>query len=85
MGEDTSRRHRRRHVLERSPPPTDVAATEEDVAACIVRLRDAHPEIATILFECAAFPTVASAIRHLARLPVSDMTDLCRLTIASVS
>jgi hypothetical protein len=71
--------------LKRPAPPTDVAAIETDVAACIARLRGAHPEIAAILFECAAFPTVASKIRGIARLPVYDITDLCRMTMASIA
>ncbi|MCK1727597.1 hypothetical protein [Bradyrhizobium sp. 142] len=71
--------------LKRPAPPTDVAAIETDVSACITRLRAAHPEIATILFECAAFPMVASAIRRIAQLPVYDITDLCRLTMASTA
>ncbi|MBT1517158.1 hypothetical protein KIP88_43215 [Bradyrhizobium sp. SRL28] len=71
--------------LKRPPPPTDVAAVETEVAACVARLRDAHPEIASILFECAAFPIVAPAIRRIAKLPVYDITDLCRMTMASVA
>lgn len=70
--------------LKRPAPPIDVAAIETDVAACITRLRAAHPEITSILFECAAFPMVATAIRRIANLPVYDITDLCRMTMASV-
>ncbi|BAL13153.1 MULTISPECIES: hypothetical protein [Bradyrhizobium] len=69
--------------LKNPPPPTDVAAIETDVMACIQRLRSAHPEISTILFECAAFPTVAAYVRRTAKLPVYDITDLCRITMAS--
>lgn len=69
--------------LKRPPPPTDVAAIEADVATCITRLRKEHPEITAILFECAAFPTVAAPIRRIAKLPIYDITDLCRLTMAS--
>ncbi|MDX8510033.1 hypothetical protein RFM40_32480 [Mesorhizobium sp. VK22E] len=65
-------------------PPTDVAAIEADVAACIIRLRAVHPEIAAILFECAAFPVVAPAIRRLTNLPVYDITNLCRMMVASI-
>lgn len=65
-------------------PPTDVAAVEADVSARIATLRKEHPEIATILFECAAFPTVAAPIRAMAKLPLYDITDLCRITMASV-
>jgi hypothetical protein len=70
--------------LKRPVPPTEVSSIEKDVAACITRLRTAHPEIAIILFECAGFPLVAPAIRRLAKLPVYDITSLCRLTLASV-
>nr|WP_306664754.1 hypothetical protein [Bradyrhizobium sp. Arg816] len=71
--------------LKRPAPPIDIAAIEADVGACIARLRAAYPEIASILFECAAFPLVASAIRRVAKLPVYDITDLCRLTLASIA
>nr|WP_247454499.1 MULTISPECIES: hypothetical protein [unclassified Bradyrhizobium] len=71
--------------LKRPAPPLDVAAIEADVANCIERLRSKHPEIATILFECAAFPIVAPTIRRVAKLPVYCITDLCRLAMASTS
>ncbi|MGY2933102.1 hypothetical protein ACVWZ6_002704 [Bradyrhizobium sp. GM6.1] len=71
--------------LKRPAPPLDVAAIEADVAACIARLHSSHPEIATVLFECAAFPIVAPAIRRIAKLPVYSITDLCRLAMASTS
>lgn len=67
------------------PPPIDVPAIEKDVAACTERLCNAHPEIAAILFECAAFPLVSPVIRCSTKLPVYDITDLCRLTMASIS
>lgn len=70
--------------LKRPAPPIDVAAIETDVAACIARLRAAHPEIGGILLECAAFPMVAPAIRRIVKLPVYDITDLCRMTMSSV-
>lgn len=73
-----------RDELKRPAPPIDIPAIEADVGACIVRLRAAHPDIATILFECAAFPLVAPAIRRAAKLPVYDITDLCRLTLGSI-
>ncbi|WP_375784834.1 hypothetical protein ACE10Z_34940 [Bradyrhizobium sp. Pha-3] len=66
-------------------PPVDVAAIETDVTACVARLRAAHQAIAAILFECTAFPLVAPAIRRAAKLPVYDITSLCRMTIASVA
>lgn len=71
--------------LKRPAPPTDVAAIENDVAACIARLRAEHPDIVAILFECAAFPAVAPAIRRIVNLPVYDITDVCRMTMASIA
>lgn len=71
--------------LKRPAPPTDVAAMEADVAACVARLRASHPEIAAILFECAGFPIVAPAIRRTATLPVYDIAGLCRMTMASLA
>jgi len=71
-------------AMQRPLPPTDVAAVEADVIACVARIRAAHPEIAAILFECTAFPLVAPTIRRVTNLPVYDITNLCRLTLASV-
>ncbi|WOH80370.1 hypothetical protein RX327_31900 [Bradyrhizobium sp. BEA-2-5] len=70
--------------LRRPAPPIDIAAIETDLTGCVVKLRSAHPEIATILLECAAFPVVAAAIRRTIKLPVYDITDLCRLTMAAI-
>lgn len=71
--------------LKRPAPPVDVAAIETDVAACVARMRAANPEIAVILLECAAFPIVAPAIRRIAKLPVYDITDVCRMTMAGIA
>ncbi|MEY9981551.1 hypothetical protein ABH995_000888 [Bradyrhizobium yuanmingense] len=73
-----------RDELKRPPPPTDVAAMEADVAACIARLRTLHPEIATVLLECAGFPIVAPNIRRVLGLPIYDITSLCRITMAAL-
>lgn len=62
-----------------------VADIETDVTACIARLRAAHPDIAAILFECTVFPIVAPAIRRVTKLPIYDITNLCRLTFESVA
>lgn len=69
----------------RPAPPLDVGAIETEVAACVAKLRSAHPEIALILFECTAFPIVSSTIRRVTGLPVYDITFLCRMTMASVT
>ncbi|MCK1551939.1 hypothetical protein IVB11_23510 [Bradyrhizobium sp. 177] len=70
--------------MKRPPIPTEDFEIERDVAACVLRLRVAHPEIAAILFECTAFPRISSAIRQLTGLPVYDITTLCRITVASL-
>ncbi|WFU62658.1 hypothetical protein [Bradyrhizobium brasilense] len=70
--------------MKRPPSPTDVADIQADVAACVARLRAAHPEIEALLFECTAFPLVTSAIRHMTRLPIYDIVTLCRMTMASI-
>lgn len=71
--------------LKRPPPVTELASIEKDVSACVSRLCTEHPEIAAILFECTALPLVASAIRSRTKLPIYDITNLCRLTLASIS
>ncbi|QOZ38361.1 hypothetical protein XH92_36235 [Bradyrhizobium sp. CCBAU 53421] len=71
--------------LKRPAPPVDVSAIETDVAACVARLRAEHQEISGILFECTGFPLVAPAIRRLTKLPVYDITSLCRMMIASIA
>lgn len=68
----------------RPPRRTEVFDIEADVAACVARLRNAHPEITTVLLECTMFPLVAPAIRRLTKLPVYDITSLCRMMITSI-
>ncbi|UVO30455.1 hypothetical protein [Bradyrhizobium arachidis] len=69
----------------RPPPYTETSEIEADVVACLGRLQVAHEGVAAILCECTGFPPVASAIRRITRLPVYDVTDLCRMTMASVA
>ncbi|MHB0791021.1 aspartate/glutamate racemase family protein [Bradyrhizobium sp. 5.13L] len=71
--------------MKRPPPHTDVGVIESEVAECVARLRNEHPAIAAILFECTAFPLVAPAMRRMTKLPIYDITTLCRLTLASVA
>ncbi|MER9613200.1 hypothetical protein NKI91_32055 [Mesorhizobium sp. M0312] len=66
-----------------TPQLTDRAALEEEVVARLDRLRAEHPEIGAVLLECTGFPLVAPAIRSSARLPVYDITDLCRMTLST--
>lgn len=63
---------------------TDIDQIEREVAACVARLRTAHPEIGMVLFECTGFPIVKNSLRRSTGLPIFDITDLCRLTLASV-
>lgn len=74
-----------RDELKRPPQWSGVDAIETDVADCVARLRVAHPEIAALLFECAGFPLVAPTIRRISKLPVYDITSLCRMMITSVA
>jgi len=69
---------------ELAPPSNYHADLEPDVAACVTRLRKAHPEVAALLFECTGFPLVTTAIRRTTGLPIYDITTLCRMTIESV-
>ncbi|MES5486056.1 hypothetical protein QMZ05_25155 [Bradyrhizobium sp. INPA03-11B] len=71
--------------MKRPTPLTAIVDIETDVASCVARLRARHPQIATILFECTAFPVVASAMRRITGLPIYDITTLCRMTFASVA
>ncbi|MFC3320560.1 hypothetical protein [Mesorhizobium cantuariense] len=71
--------------MTRPPRPTSVAEIESDVAACVLRLREAHPEIAALLFECTMFPMVTPAIRRITGLPIYDTATLYRMTFAAVA
>ncbi|PBB30527.1 hypothetical protein CK221_28775 [Mesorhizobium sp. WSM3868] len=68
----------------RPPQPTDIADIENDVAACVARLRAAHPEVAALLFTCTGFPPITPAIRRMTGLPIYDITTICRLALESV-
>ncbi|WJI74762.1 MULTISPECIES: hypothetical protein [unclassified Mesorhizobium] len=74
-----------RNALARPLVRTDVDQIEREVGDRIARLRAEHPEIAITLFECTGFPVVTSAIRRQTGLPIYDITDLCKLTLAAVS
>lgn len=74
-----------RNTLARPFVRTDLDQIEREVHACVARLHAEHPEIGMLLFECTGFPVVTKALRRTVGLPIYDITDLCRLTIASVS
>jgi len=71
------------NALARPFVQTDIEQIEKEVAACIDQLRTRHSEIGMLLFECTGFPCVSTAIRRRTRLPVYDITDLCRLTLTA--
>ncbi|MBY2918504.1 hypothetical protein HF206_31050 [Rhizobium leguminosarum] len=72
-----------RNALARPFVRTDVDQIEQEVADQIDRLRRKHPEIGILLFECTGFPVVTKALRHKTGLPIYDITDLCKLTLAT--
>lgn len=66
------------------PQPTDIADIENEIFACVERLRTANPEIGALLFSCTLFPPAAPAIRQRTGLPVYDITTLCRTTLQAI-
>ncbi|AUX78962.1 hypothetical protein [Sinorhizobium fredii] len=72
-----------RDALSRPLVLTSIDQIEQEVGACVAQLRAKHPEIGMLLFECTGFPCVTKALRHKTGLPIYDITDLCRLTLAS--
>ncbi|BCH26980.1 hypothetical protein [Mesorhizobium sp. L-8-3] len=74
-----------RNALARPFVRTSVNQIEQEVAACVAQLRIESPEIAILLFECTGFPCVTDVLRHKTGLPIYDITDLCRLTLAAIA
>ncbi|MDW9714551.1 hypothetical protein GOB44_33200 [Sinorhizobium meliloti] len=72
-----------RDALSRPLVLTSVEQIEQEVGDCVAQLRAKHPEIGMLLFECTGFPCVTKALRQTTGLPIYDITDLCRLTLAS--
>jgi hypothetical protein len=70
--------------MKRPPVLTEVASIDKDVLDCMSRLREEHRGIGAILCECTAFPLIAPALRRLTKLPVYDITTLCKMMLASV-
>lgn len=71
--------------MKRPPVWRGTAGVEKDVVACLARLCAQHSDVAAVLLECTAFPLVRTAVRRSAKLPVYDITDLARMTHASVA
>lgn len=71
--------------MKRPPVWSGTARLEEDVVACVARLCEKHPDVAAVLLECTAFPMVSTSVRRRVKLPVYDVTDLARLTHASIA
>ncbi|ARO32648.1 hypothetical protein NXC14_PA00380 (plasmid) [Rhizobium sp. NXC14] len=74
-----------RNAVARPFVRTALDQIQQEVGACIDHLRSEHPDIAMILFECTGFPVVANALRLKTGLPIYDITDLCKLTLATVA
>ncbi|AGB73634.1 MULTISPECIES: hypothetical protein [Rhizobium] len=74
-----------RNAVARPFVRTALDQIQQEVGARIDQLRSDHPEIAMILFECTGFPVVANALRLKTGLPIYDITDLCKLTLATVT
>jgi len=72
-----------RNALARPFLQTSLEQIEREVETCIEQLRANHPEIALLLFECTGLACVATASRYKSKLPVYDITNLCRLTLAT--
>ncbi|RJT22287.1 hypothetical protein D3227_39495 [Mesorhizobium waimense] len=73
-----------RNALARPFVRTSVDQIEQEVAACVEELRANYPEIGILLFECTGFQCVADRLRRKTGLPIYDITDLCRLTLAAI-
>lgn len=74
-----------RNALARPFVRTNVDQIEYEVGACIAQLRAMHPDVAMLLFECTGFPCVTAALRIRTGLPIYDITDLCKLALASIA
>ncbi|QKC99991.1 hypothetical protein EB231_32985 [Mesorhizobium sp. NZP2298] len=70
-----------RNAIARPFVRTSIDTIEQEVANCIAQLRAKHPAIGMLLFECTGLPVVANALRSSTRLPIYDITDLCKLTL----
>ncbi|PBB51856.1 hypothetical protein CK223_32910 [Mesorhizobium loti] len=74
-----------RNSLARPFVRTSVDQIEQEVAACVAQLRIEYPGIGMLLFECTGFPCVTDGLRRKTGLPIYDITDLCRLTLAAIA
>ncbi|MES0151796.1 hypothetical protein NKJ95_32360 [Mesorhizobium sp. M0012] len=74
-----------RNALARPLVRTSVHRIEQEVAACVARLRANHPEIGILVFECTGFPCVTDSLRCRTGLPIYDITDVCRLTLGAIA
>ncbi|MFG3594608.1 hypothetical protein [Bradyrhizobium sp. RDI18] len=70
--------------LKRPPPVPEIETIEKEVCASVAQLQAANPEVSAILFECGAFPMVAPSVRRLAKVPIYDITTVCRMLFSSV-
>ncbi len=56
---------------------------ERDVIAALGGLIGRHPEIASLVLECSAFPLAADAVRRAFGLPVVDFLTMANMVVAS--
>ena len=73
------------HELGKDETHPILADVERDVTAAALDMLEAHPDIATLVFECAAFTCVTAAVRRATGLPVADFITLANFLIASVT
>jgi hypothetical protein len=71
--------------LARPEPRVTHEGLARDVLAAVHRLVGDHPEVASLLFECAAFCPVTSLVRAEVRRPVFDFVTLADVLVASVT
>ncbi|HZS32042.1 MAG TPA: hypothetical protein VFC42_01540 [Methylomirabilota bacterium] len=64
-------------------PDVGVESLAADVLGAVRKLRRAHPEVAVLLLECAAFCPVSSRVRTETGLPVLDFVSLADLVMAA--
>jgi hypothetical protein len=61
----------------------NVPQLARDVLSAIARMREQHPDVETLLFECTAFPLVANEVRAKTRLPVYDCLSNAKLLMSA--
>ncbi|MGH7263441.1 MAG: aspartate/glutamate racemase family protein [Candidatus Rokuibacteriota bacterium] len=71
--------------LAKPEPRVTVEALARDVSSAVHKLLGAHPEVAALLLECAAFCPLTPRIRAEVRRPVLDFITLADVLVGSVA